>query len=182
MKRSRQTTRRGIGLGICVVLACTGGCGAPNPPEMEVGGAVVAQTEQAPAMTAEQADREYNTAYAAGVTFAEKAEFSSAMQAFERALLVRPTSTDALFNLGACHEAIGDPARAVNIYQQVLRVTPNDPDCYANLGTSFIKMYVRERSPIWRRMARDAWQRSLELKPDQPKVKEYLARTESLDG
>jgi tetratricopeptide (TPR) repeat protein len=155
------------------------------PWDMQGADAVVNEPEQSPARTAEmpeQRDREYRAAHAAGVAFAEKGDYSSAMRAFEVALSLRPDSTDALFNLGACHEAIGDPARAVNIYRRVLEITPDDPDCFANLGTSFIKMYHREKSPVWRRMARDAWERSLELNPGQAKVKEYLARTESLDG
>ena len=63
---------------------------------------------------------------------------------------------------------------AVNIYREVLKIAPNDPDCYANLGTSFMKMYHREKSPTWTRMAKEAWEQSLVLNPAQPRVREYL--------
>ena len=132
-------------------------------------------------MTPEQREEEYQTAYRAGVAFAARGQYAPALEAFEQALTLKPSSVDALFNLGACHEAIGDPLRAVNIYRRVLDVYPDDPDCYANLGTSFIKMYYRDKSPTWRKMARDAWYHSLSLNPNQPHVKEYLAQSESLD-
>jgi hypothetical protein len=86
----------------------------------------------------------------------------------------------ALWHDGASHiaETKSDPSArnlvAVNIYREVLKIAPNDPDCYANLGTSFMKMYHREKSPTWTRMAKEAWEQSLVLNPAQPRVREYL--------
>jgi Flp pilus assembly protein TadD len=132
-------------------------------------------------MTPAEREQAYESTYQAGMELAAKGQYGHALAAFEQALKFKPSSVEALFNLGACHEAVGDPLRAINIYRKVLEFDPDDSDCYANLGTSFIKMYHRDRSPMWRKMARDAWEHSLVLKPDQPRVKEYLARSESLD-
>lgn len=132
-------------------------------------------------MTPDQREREYRAAYDNGLRFAAKGQYALALQAFEQALAADPSSVDARFNLAASYEAVGDPMRAINIYRSILDANPNDADCYANLGTSFIKMYCRDKSPMWRKMARDAWSRSLEIKPDQPDLKEYLAKSESLE-
>jgi len=137
--------------------------------------------EEAPPMTPAQRDRAYRAAYQEGLRLVQKAHYGLAIQRFEQAAELKPLSAEALFNLGACHEAIGDPLRAINIYKRVLELHPEDSDCYANLGTAFIKMYYREKSPIWRKMARDAWQRSLAMNPNQPDVRAFMARSESLD-
>lgn len=179
MKLNKRLASLVIGLGACGAAAGAGGCAASVSPDAQICDATPGQVE---VLSAEEIDRQYDAACAVGVACAEKGAYSPAMQAFERALSLKPSSTEALFNLGACYEALGDPARAVTIYRRVLEITPNDPDCYANLGTSFIKMYHREKSPIWRKMARDSWKRALELNPRQPRIKSYLARTESLDG
>ncbi len=142
---------------------------------------VVERGGEPSAMTPAEQGRRYRAAYAAGLRQVQREQYGLAMGAFEEALRVKPAGTEALFNLAACHEAVGDPLRAIGIYRRLLEVTPDDPDCYANLGTSFIKMYHREQSPAWRRMARDAWERSLRLNPDQPMIREYLAKSRELE-
>jgi Flp pilus assembly protein TadD len=169
-------------LAVGALLLLWGGCSGSSTRTAETDVQAAAETpDTTPPLTPAEKEREYETAYKLGVELASKGQYAYALQAFEEALKQKPTSVEALFNLGACHEAVGDPLRAINIYRQVLEVYPDDPDCYANLGTSFIKMYYRDRSPMWRKMARDAWQHSLTLKPDQPRVREFLAKAESSD-
>ncbi|MFQ5425043.1 MAG: tetratricopeptide repeat protein [Phycisphaerae bacterium] len=98
-----------------------------------------------------------------------------AVGAFETATSVNPDSFEAFFNLAACHEQMGDPFRAMNIYRRLLNLRPDDPDCYANIGTCCIKLFHRERNVGWRTMAIEAWRHSLNLRPDQTDVREYLA-------
>jgi tetratricopeptide (TPR) repeat protein len=132
-------------------------------------------------MTPEDRERAYRGAWAEGMGFVEKEQYGLALGAFEKALQLNAESTEAMFNVAACHDAIGDPARAISIYRRILQSAPDDADCYANLGTSYIKMYHRENSPAWRRMARQAWEHSLQLNPEQPVVRRYLAQSEAMD-
>lgn len=157
------------------------GCSGLTAKDRPESSGLVAAPEAAPELTPEEQARQYHAAFTEGLNLIEQGRYGLAIGAFEQAVSIRPQSPEALFNLGACYEAIGDPVSAINIYRQVLALTPNDADCYTNLGTSFIKMYHREKSPVWRKMAREAWRRSLELKPDQPEVQAYLVRAESLD-
>jgi len=126
-------------------------------------------------LTPAQRSQGYQSAYDEGLRLVNGGQYGLAIGAFEKALALVPDSTHAVFNLGACHEAIGDPLRAINYYRRVLENDPDDADCYRNLGTSFIKLYYREQSPAWRKMAHDAWTRSLQIQPNQPDVKQWLA-------
>lgn len=131
-------------------------------------------------MSPRQRETAFQEAYADGLTLAEQGEYGIALGAFEKAAALNPVSVEALFNLGACHEALGDPLRAITIYRRIVQLTPDDPDCYANLGTSYVKMYFREKSPAWRRMAVEAWEHSLQLNPNQPDVKRFIEQTASI--
>ncbi len=157
------------------------GCAAPDAQDKQLGQGLVEAPDTAPAMTPAELGRRFRAVFSEGMKLAQQGKYALALGAFEQAVALDPDSVEALFNLGACFEAIGDPPRAINIYRRILELTPNDPDCYANLGTSFIKMYHREKSPVWRKMAREAWERSLELNPEQPDLRAFLARSESLD-
>lgn len=165
---------------ICGTIASTGCNGALSSKTVQESPLVQAPADPPP-MTPAEVARQYRAAYEKGLRLVGEGQYGLALGAFDKAAALRPASTEALFNLGACYEEIGDPPRAINIYRRVLEMTPDDPDCFANLGTSFIKMYHREKSPVWRKMAREAWQRSLDLDPGQQDVREYLSRSESVD-
>lgn len=161
-----------------ILIVLLGGCSHLRLPKTEQAAVKIEQEGAKGPLTPAQQDENYQRAFAEGLKLVENREFGLAIGAFEAASEFRPDSPEALFNLGACHESIGDPLRAINFYRRVLEISPDDPDCYRNLGTSFIKLYYREKSPAWRKMAADAWSRSLQLRPDQPDVREYLAQSE----
>ena len=162
-----------------VVIAVSGCAG--NWSVRQSRPAPMIEKPDAPVMTAAQREQQFNVSYREGLRLVGGRQYGLALGAFEKAIALRPDSIDALFNLGACHEAIGDPMRAVGVYRRILKIAPNDPDCYFNLGTSYIKMYHRAKSPTWRRLARESWKRSLELNPDQPDARQFLAMTGSRD-
>ncbi|MBN2562441.1 MAG: tetratricopeptide repeat protein [Phycisphaerae bacterium] len=169
-----------VGLvGASLLLAA--GCRSLNDGNKPVEQGLVEAPDASPAMTPAELGRRYRALSAEGVRLAGQRQPGLALAAFEQAVALRPESAEALFNLAACYEDMGDPMRAVNIYRRVLQMTPDDADCYRNLGTSFIKMYYRERSPVWRKMAREAWRRSLALRSEQPDVRAFLASTDSVD-
>lgn len=128
-------------------------------------------------LTPAQRQQRFAECYRAGMAYAREKSYAEAMAAFEEASRMRPDSTETLFNLAACYESIGDPLRAIGIYNKILKLTPDDPDCYHNLGTSYMKLYYLQKSPSWKEMAIRSWEKSLKLRPDQPKLKAYLARS-----
>lgn len=130
-------------------------------------------------LTAEQRSTTYRAAFQQGLELTRKGEYGLALGAYEDAVAMDPNSKEALFNLGATHEALGDPFKAMTLYRRVLELDPNDADCYRNMGTCCMKLAHRERNGAWLDMARSSWQRSLELQPNQPDVASYLARLDA---
>lgn len=161
---------------ICIAAGCSG-------PEKGVTDKTYVTREgvvnESPTLTPVQRAERFQHAFNAGMHWAEQKQYALALGAFEEAVDMNPASTEALFNLGACYEQIGDPFKAIQIYRQILRYSPNDPLCYGNLGTSYIKLYHTEKSPVWRSMAMDSWRHALQLNPDQPEVRKFLAMAES---
>ncbi|HKQ49350.1 MAG TPA: tetratricopeptide repeat protein [Phycisphaerae bacterium] len=156
------------------VVFAPAGCGSryKTPP---VASRVEIQDESPKALTPAEKDQRFKSLFDQGIAHIRGEQYGPALASFEEAVRLKPEDPDALFNLGACHEAVGDPLAAINLYRDVLTIRPDDADCYANLGTSFIKMYHREKRAAWKRMATAAWERSLALNPQQPRVQGYLA-------
>lgn len=171
------------------LLLCLTGCqggwekltGKSDAEKKRGGGVVVEHEGGDAAMTPDEREYRFQRSYVEGVRLAEQGEYGMALGMFDEAVRMRPDNPEAVFNLAACHDALGDPARAIDLYRRVLDMTPNDPDCYANLGTSFIKMYYREKSPAWRKMAWEAWERALSINPQQPNIREYLAKSREVE-
>ena len=149
------------------------GCGSryKSPP---VTSRVEIQNDSPKALTPAEKDHRFKELFDQGIEYIRREQYGPALASFEEAVRLKPDDPDALFNLGACHEAIGDPLAAINLYRDVLSLRPDDPDCYANLGTSFIKMYHREKRAAWKKMAMAAWEQSLALNPKQPRVQGFL--------
>jgi len=164
-------------LTLLLVILAVAGCAAPEAGRVASEIDSDAGGRQLPLTPAER-EEQYRLAFAHGLRLVAAEQYGLAMGAFEQAAMLKPDSPEALFNLGACHEAIGDPVRAMSFYHRVLEMTPGDADCYANLGTCFIKMYHREKSPVWRKMAFEAWHRALELDPDHAAARACRARAE----
>jgi len=179
MIRSPKYLRPAL-LAAAAVLAASPGCADRSAEDRVQPSVQVERPAKAPPMSRRQREQAFHDAYADGMALATEGEYGLALGSFERAAALNPMSTEALFNLGACHEALGDPLRAIGIYRKIIKLLPDDADCYANLGTSYVKMYFREKSPAWRRMAVEAWEHSLQLNPNQPNVRRYLQQTASV--
>lgn len=175
------TVRQTLALILAIGIPMVAGCSDPSArSELQVR-SEIEKPKSTNTLTPAERDRRFHLVFDRGVSLAQRRQSALALAAFQEAVRLRPDSPDALFNLGACYEELGDPMRAVNLYRRVLTITPDDPACYFNLGTSYIKMYYRDKSPGWRKMARTAWRRSLALKPGQGEVEQFLAATERLD-
>lgn len=130
-------------------------------------------------LTVEQRGQSYRESFQRGLDLTRQGEYGLALGAYEDAVAMNPNSKDALFNLAASYEALGDAFKALTLYRRVLELDPNDADCYRNMGTCCMKLAHRERNGAWLEMARSSWQRSLELQPNQPDVAGYLAALDS---
>ena len=91
---------------------------------------------------------------------------AEAINCYERALALAPTSVDTLYNLGNTYQDLGQPERAAVYFERALRLNPEAIELHNNLGTALQDLGRLEE-------AIDCYRRALALRPD---------RVESLDN
>jgi tetratricopeptide (TPR) repeat protein len=107
--------RRGAALALGLILV---GCAAVRPPRDP--------------LTAD----EHNDL---GVAYFEQGETRRAAGEFERAVMLRPTWTRALVNLGDARLALGEVGGAIDAYQRAVALAPDDPGAANNLAWALLQ-------------------------------------------
>jgi GWxTD domain-containing protein len=82
---------------------------------------------------------QYEVVAGLGFAFYLKKDFARAIDYLERAGAIRPPGISTLNTMGECHQALGDQARAKQIYERSLELNPNQDDIkkkLASLGTT----------------------------------------------
>ena len=130
-----------------------------------------------------------------------RGEVAEAERLLQRALEVDPDHGAAMANLGAFHARHGRAAEALPLLERALRITPGNVEARVNLGTALARLgRVNEAIPAFERAVEDGhrstavcnalarayhetgdpataqeWlRRSLEIDPNQPRVRELL--------
>lgn len=97
-----------------------------------------------------------------GVQLFAKGDYRSAQESFEAALNLTPNDPSLLYNLGQCHDRLGDWRTAEHYYLSCLRVAPNHADArFAQIAL----LYRTGRQPEANRLIED-WARSEKNKAD----------------
>ncbi|MCI0460721.1 MAG: tetratricopeptide repeat protein, partial [Gemmataceae bacterium] len=94
-----------------------------------------------------------------GVALGQQGRLDDAVVAFQEALLRRPGSVEAWFNLGIIRAQQGKPDEAVACYQQALRLDPGYAAAHINLGAVRMQQGQREEAVA-------CFQEALRLKPE----------------
>jgi Flp pilus assembly protein TadD len=74
-----------------------------------------------------------------GVLLFERGEFDHARQSFEAAQKLAPEDSAILYNLGQCHDRLGDPAGAERLYRECLLRAPNHAACRHSLAMLWVR-------------------------------------------
>jgi tetratricopeptide (TPR) repeat protein len=64
-----------------------------------------------------------------GLLLYQHGNYAAARDSFQAALELRPGDAALLYDLGQCHDRLGDPAKAELYYNQVLQRSPDHADC-----------------------------------------------------
>jgi tetratricopeptide (TPR) repeat protein len=109
------------------------------------------------------ADARYNLA----LLLVERGQSGEALQELRRAVEADPRHLRSWGEMAALSERQGDLAEAIAALESAKGVDPLIPEIYNRLGDLYLRAGQKERA------ARE-WRRSLELAPDQPRVRERL--------
>jgi Flp pilus assembly protein TadD len=99
--------------------------------------------------TAQELVKQYNDD---GVLLYERGDYAAARQSFEAAQKLAPDDVAVLYNLGQCHDRLGEPAKAEPLYKECLIRSPNHAACRHSLAVLWVKA---GRQPQAERMIED---------------------------
>jgi tetratricopeptide (TPR) repeat protein len=94
-----------------------------------------------------------------GVTLQEQGKFQEAVQAFNKALALKPDYADAYSNRGNALSDLGQLQEAVQSYEMAVEFKPDYAEAYSNLGNAYHKLG-------WLEDAVESCEKAIVLKPD----------------
>ena len=111
------------------------------------------------------------TYYVMAVEYNRIGNPSMGRQAFKNALSVNNNTTTwlpgAMSVLGKFYREKNMHNESLVAYQEVLELSPNDPDAYMGMGITYWKMDEKQ-------LARASWEKSLQIKPDNNESKGWI--------
>ena len=100
-------------------------------------------------------------------------QFPSAIQSYERALVIHPDNPDVRTDMGTAYWYTGNADKALSAMESSLKYRPGHPQTLFNLG------WVRWQGKQDPKGAIEAWQQLLKANPDYPQkqqVEQYIAK------
>ncbi len=92
-----------------------------------------------------------------------------ALTCFELSAKEDPNFAPAHEQIGGCHFRQGQYDKSLAAYEKAASVDPKSAGAYRGIGAAYMSQFVLDRQKTdLRDQALDAWQRSLELRPNQP--------------
>lgn len=98
----------------------------------------------------------------------------AAMLAYAEAAKARPDDADAWVNLAAASRLAGSWGRAMVAARRALAVLPEDAGLWKQLGEIQLDLHRQTDKPQLLSEAVASWQKSLQLDPDQPQLRDWL--------
>jgi tetratricopeptide (TPR) repeat protein len=125
-----MTMRRGMVLGLAIAIAAA----LAPPASAEPSSPAVEQRRQAPASA--DAENEYDR----GVRARVAQDWVAAVDAFHRAIVLRPAFADAWNELGFALRHQARYAESLDAYGEALRLRPDFPEALEYLGEAYVKL------------------------------------------
>lgn len=110
-------------------------------------------------------------------TLLKQGRYPNARRALERAIQIDPQLPVAYERLGYCCFLMKNNSEALTYYDWAKTLNAKMPEAYAGHGVVRMAMYLADpKDAESRRIALENWHRSLELKPDQPKLRNLVKK------
>jgi tetratricopeptide (TPR) repeat protein len=118
-----------------------------------------------------------------GATYVKQGRFPAAMESFRRAIEMDPNLSVGQQWVGYCNYKMGRYDEALAAYGRAIQRDSKNAEAYAGRGVVYMTMYLKSRRrPELRDMALDHWHHSLELDPNQPRLRALIAKYSSRDA
>ncbi len=101
-------------------------------------------------------------------------EMQDSMKAYAEAAKLQPENASAWLNYAAAAQAAGSGGRAILALQRALELAPQDAEAWRMLGDTKLEIYRARDDQTMLKEAVEAWQKSIQLQPDQPELKKHL--------
>jgi tetratricopeptide (TPR) repeat protein len=109
------------------------------------------------------------------VTFMKQERWPNARSILQRAVEVDPRLVMGYERLGYCYFRLRRYTDARDSYQMALQLKPGSAEAHAGLGAVQMVMYLRDPdNEDLRHQAVEHWNKSLKIKPDQPKIRDLV--------
>lgn len=148
--------------------------GSSVPPQSDPNAQATLAQAAAPLLEAVNKDpNDFDSLVQLGNLYYDGQQFPSAIQYYERALVIHPDNPDVRTDMGTAYWYTGNPEKAVVAMETSLKYRPAHPQTLFNLG------WVRWQGKQDPKGAIEAWQQLLKTNPDYPekqKVEQYIAK------
>ena len=125
--------------------------------------------------TTQKSPNVFSAWWGLGTAYQERGMYAKAITAYERALRLKPDSTDVLWTLGNLYVELEVPDAALPRLQRLLELNPTYVRGYVSFGN-----YYRQKNELL--LARKMYLKALELQPDAVEVVMALARLSAYQG
>jgi len=157
---------------------------APNNREIRIGlGDIYGRTGaayrsvQAYKQALEIDPNQYDVMIRLGMVYLHMERFEPARFILDKAVAAAPRETEPYIALAYCLLYLQELPAALQHYRCALRLDPDSYAAHNGVGVSYMMMYLDEPEKIQYALdALECWHRSLEINPDQPKIKSLLAK------
>jgi len=119
---------------------------------------------------------DYDSLVKLGNVFYDGQQYLSAIQYYERALVIHPENPDVRTDMGTAYWYAGNADKAIAAMETSLKYGPGHPQTLFNLG------WVRWQGKADPKGAVEAWEQLLRANPDYPqkeKIEQYIAKAKA---
>jgi len=75
-----------------------------------------------------------------GLAYGESAKYDKSIEAFTRAIKIKPDFSEAYYNLGVSYVSVGKLKEAREALEKAIQISPDSADAYTNLGAVYSRM------------------------------------------
>lgn len=104
-----------------------------------------------------------------GTAYEQKRQYPQALEAYRKAIELRPAYDQPWYNIGNVMLAMEKPSDAIQPFRNALSVNPGFTKAWNNLGSTYFKMEQYD-SAVW------CYHKALELEPDYPSAQSNLGQ------